>query len=113
MQQDFPAFQDPWHVVHSYLKWLKDQHWMFSKRVGGKQWLPSSSAVQFRDEQEASWQQERERKEVVTDWLDMILSDIPDQETSGFDRAKWVDWFVTSYDKEKLARSRKQYMAWW
>lgn len=98
LQQDFPAFQDPWHVVHSYLKWLKDQHWMFSKRVGGKQWLPSSSAVQFRDEQEASWQQERERKEVVTDWLDMILSDIPDQETSGFDRAKWVDWFVTSYD---------------
>ena len=34
MQLDFPAFQAPWHAVHSYLKWLKDRHWMFDKRVG-------------------------------------------------------------------------------
>ena len=100
MQRDFPEFQDPWHAVHSYLKWLKDQHWMFSKQVGGKQWLPSTSAVHLRQEQEASWQQERERKEDVADWLDMILSDIPENETSGFDRADWVDWFVTSYDED-------------
>ncbi|MGL3821321.1 hypothetical protein [Sphingopyxis sp. R3-92] len=101
MQRDFPAFQDPWHAVHSYLKWLKDQHWMFSKRVGGKEWLPSSSAVHLRKKQEASWQQERERREEVTDWLDMILSDIPENETTGFDRAEWVDWFVTSYDEDE------------
>ncbi len=101
MQQDFPAFQDPWHAVHSYLKWLKDQHWMYSKRVGGKQWLPSSSAVHLREKQEASWQQERARREEVTEWLDMILSDIPENETSGFDRADWVDWFVTSYDEDE------------
>ncbi|GAA4773071.1 hypothetical protein GCM10023219_20320 [Stakelama sediminis] len=101
MQQDFPAFQDPWHAVHSYLKWLKDQHWMFAKRVGGKQWLPSSSAVHLREEQEASWQQERERREEVNDWLDMILSDIPENETADFDRADWVDWFVTSYDEDE------------
>ena len=99
MQRDFPAFQDPWHTVHSYLKWLKDKHWMFAKRVGGKQWLPSSIAVHLRKEREASWQQERERKKEVTDWLEMILSDVPESETSGFDRAKWVDWFVTSYDE--------------
>lgn len=99
MQRDFPAFQAPWRVVHSYLKWLKDEHWMFDKRVGGKQWLPSSSALHLRKEREATWQQERERKEEVTDWLDMILSDVPDQETSGFDRAEWVNWFVTSYDE--------------
>lgn len=101
MQRDFAAFQDPWHTVHSYLKWLKDEHRMFAKRVGGKQWLPSSSAVHLREEQEASWQRERERKEEVTDWLDMILSDIPENETSGFDRADWVDWFVTSYDEDE------------
>ena len=101
MQQDFPAFQGPWHAVHSYLKWLKDQHWMFSKRVGGKQWLPSSSAVHLREEQEASWQHERERREEATEWLDMILLDIPENETSGFDRADWVDWFVTSYDEDE------------
>ncbi|MFS0851415.1 competence protein CoiA family protein [Novosphingobium panipatense] len=99
MQQDFPAYQGPWHVVHSYLKWLKVQHWMFSKRVGGKQWLPSSSAVHLREEQEASWQLERERKKEVTDWLDMILSNIPEKETSDFDRADWVNWFVTSYNE--------------
>lgn len=98
MQLDFPAFQAPWHAVHSYLKWLKDEHWMFDKRVSGKQWLPSSSALHLRMEQEATWQQERERKEEVVDWLDMILSNIPDQETSGFGRAEWVDWFVTSVD---------------
>lgn len=101
MQRDFPAFQDPWHAVHSYLKWLKDQHWMFSKRVGGKQWLPSSSAMHLREEQEARWQQERERKEEVADWLDMILSDIPENEISDFDRAAWVDWFVTSYNEDE------------
>ena len=98
MEQEFPAFQAPWHAVHSYLKWLKDEHWMFDKRVSGKQWLPSSSAIQLRKEQEAIWQQERERKEEVVDWLDMILSNIPEQETSGFDRAEWADWFVTSVD---------------
>lgn len=98
MQRDFPAFQAPWHAVHSYLKFLKDKHWMFDKRVGGKQWLPSSSALHLRKEQEATWQQERERKDEIIEWLDMILSNIPDQETSGFDRAEWVDWFVTSYD---------------
>ena len=98
MQLDFPAFQAPSHAVHSYLKWLKDEHWMFDKRVSGKQWLPSSSAFHLRKEQEAIWQQERERKEEVVDWLDMILSNIPEQETSGFDRAEWVDWFVTSVD---------------
>lgn len=98
MQLDFPAFQAPWHVVHSYLKWLKDKHWMFDKHVGGKQWLPSSSALHHRKEREATWRQERERKEEVTDWLDMILSNVPDQETFGFDRAEWVEWFVTSYD---------------
>lgn len=101
MQRDFPEFQDPWHAVHSYLKWLKDQHWMFSKQVGGKRWLPSTSALHLRQEQEASWQQERERKEEVADWLDMILSDIPENETSCFDRAAWVDWFVTSYDEDE------------
>jgi uncharacterized protein (DUF2384 family) len=104
MQRDIPAFQDPWHAVHSYLKWLKDEHWMFAKRVGGKQWLPSSSALHLREEQEATWQQERERRKEVTDWLDMILSDIPANETTSFDRADWVDWFVTSYDEDK-ARS--------
>lgn len=101
MQRDFPAFQDPWHVVHSYLKWLKEQHWMFDKRVLGKHWLPSSSAVYLRKEQEAAWQHEQERKEEVADWVDMILSDIPENETSGFDRASWVDWFVTSYDEDE------------
>jgi uncharacterized protein (DUF2384 family) len=101
IQRNFPAFQDPWHVVHSYLKWLKDEHWMFSKPVGGKQWLPSSSALDLREEREASWQQEREQREEVTDWLDMILSNIPENETSGFDRADWVDRFVTSYDKDE------------
>ena len=101
MQRDCPGFQDPWHAVHSYLKWLKDRHWMFDKRVGGKQWLPSSSAVDLREEQEATWQQDQERKEEVTDWLDMILSNIPENETSGFDRADWVDRFVTSYDKDE------------
>jgi len=98
MERDFPAFQAPWHAVHSYLKWLKDEHWMFDKRVGGKQWLPSSNALHLRKEREATWQQERELKEEVIDWLDMILSNIPDQETSDFDRAEWVDWFVTSVD---------------
>jgi len=98
MEQEFPAFQAPWHAVHSYLKWLKNEHWMFDKRVTGKQWLPSSTALHLRKEQEAAWQQERERKEEVLEWLDMILSNIPEQETTGFDRAEWVDWFVASYD---------------
>lgn len=71
---------------------------MFDKRVGGKQWLPSSSALYLRKQQEEIWQQERKRKAEVIDWLDMILSNIQDKETFGFDRAAWVDWFVTSYD---------------
>lgn len=99
MQRDFPAFQGPWHAVHSYLKWLKERYRMFDKRAVGKHWLPSSSAVYLRKEQESAWRQEQERKEEVADWVDMILSDIPADETSGFDRAGWVDWFVTSYDE--------------
>ena len=99
MERDFPAFQDPWHAVHSYLKWLKEQHRMFAKHVVGKQWLPSGSAWHLRKEQEAAWQREHERKAEVADWVDMILSDIPENETSGFDRTSWVDWFVASYDE--------------
>lgn len=103
MQQEFPEFQTPWHVVHGYLKWLKD-HWMFDKRVVGKQWLPSSSAVHQRKEQEAAWQQERKRKEDLAEWADFILSNIPADETSGFDRVKWVDRFVASYDEGEARR---------
>lgn len=101
MQRDFPAFQAPWHAVHSYLKWLKDKHWMFDQRVDGKQWLPSSSALYLRKKQEETWQKERERKAETIDWLNMILAEIPDRETFGFDRADWVDWFVTSYALEE------------
>ncbi|OYX96787.1 MAG: hypothetical protein B7X90_08770 [Novosphingobium sp. 17-62-19] len=101
MRRDFPTFEDPWHTVHGYLKWLKDKHWMFDKRVLGKQWLPSTSALYLRKEQEAAWQQERERKEAVTDWVDMILSSVPANETSDFDRTAWIDWFVTSYDEDE------------
>lgn len=98
MKQEFPSFEAPWHVVHAYLKWLKD-HWMFDKRVGGKQWLPSSSAVHHRKEREAEWQQARERKEELAEWVDFILSNIPTDEASGFEKGKWVDWFVASYDE--------------
>ena len=100
MQRDFPTFQDPWHAVHNYLKWLKEQHWMFSKHVVGKKWLPSNSALHLRNEQEAEWQREHERKEDVADWVDMILSNIPESETSGFDQASWVDWFVKVFDED-------------
>lgn len=101
MQRDFPEFQDPWRAVHSYLKWLKEHHWMFDKRVLGKHWLPSSSALHLRKRQEEAWQQEHERKGEVADWMDMILSNIPENETSGFDRASWVDWFVNAYDEDE------------
>ena len=101
MQQEFSEFQSPWHVVHSCLKWLKDDHWMFDKRVIGKQWLPSSSAVHHREERENQWQRERKRKEELVEWVDYILSNIPENETSGFDRTRWVDWFVSSYDEDE------------
>lgn len=103
MQQEFPEFQTPWHVVHGYLKWLKF-HWMFDKRVVGKQWLPSSSAIHHREEQEAAWQQERKRKEDIAEWADFILSNIPANESSGFDRVKWADRFVASYDEDEARR---------
>lgn len=103
MQQEFPEFQTPWHVVHGYLKWLKD-HWMFDKRVAGKQWLPSSSATHHRKEQEAAWKQERKRKEDLAEWADFILSNIPVNETSGFDRVKWADGFVSAYDEGEARR---------
>lgn len=103
MQQEFPEFQTPWHVVHGYLKWLKDR-WMFDKRVVGKQWLPSSSAIHHRKEQEAAWQEERKRKEDLAEWASFILSNIPADETSGFDRVKWADGFVASYDEGEARR---------
>lgn len=103
MQQEFPDFQSSWHVVHGYLKWLKD-HWMFDKRVVGKQWLPSSSAIHHRKEQEAAWQQERKRREDLAEWSDFILSNIPANETSGFDRMHWADGFVASYDEVEARR---------
>jgi hypothetical protein len=100
MQEAFPEFQNPWHVVHAYLKWLKEQHWMFDKRVIGKQWLPSGSALHHRKEREADWQRERERTTELIEWVDYILSNIPEDEVAGFDRAKWVSWFAASYDED-------------
>lgn len=106
MRQEFPEFEAPWHVVHGYLKWLK-VHWMFDKRVGGKQWLASGSAIHHRKEQEASWQRERERKEDLAEWVDFILSNIPANETTGFDKANWVNWFVTSYGEGEARIQRE------
>lgn len=103
MRQDFPEFQTPWHVVHGYLKWLKNQ-WWFDKRVAGKQWLPSSSAIHHREEQEAAWQLDRKRKEDIAEWADFILSNIPENESSGFDRVKWADRFVALYDEDEARR---------
>ncbi|RKF22339.1 DUF2384 domain-containing protein [Altericroceibacterium spongiae] len=103
MQHEFPEFEAPWHVVHGYLKWLKD-HWMFDKRAGGKQWLASSSAIHHRKEQEALWEEERQRKEDLAEWADFILSNIPAHETSDFNKAKWVDRVVASYDARETRK---------
>lgn len=103
MRQDFPEFQTPWHVVHGYLKWLKDQ-WLFDKRVAGKQWLPSSSAIHHRQKQEDGWQLRRQRAVDAAEWADFILSNIPADESSAFDPAKWADRFVASYDENEARR---------
>ena len=99
-KQEFPDFQSPWHVVHSYLKWIKEHHSLFDKRVTGKLWQASGGAVSHRKEKEAEWQRESERKADMADWLDNVLSNIPEDEHRGFDRGKWIDWFVASYEEE-------------
>ena len=101
MQQAFPEFLTPWHTVHAYLKWLKVHHFMFDKRVLGKRWVPSGSAVHRRKEQEAKWHHERERKDDLAEWLDLILSSIPAGESSNFDRSTWIDQFIFAYDEHE------------
>lgn len=101
LEKEFPEFQPPWHAVHNYLKWLKVNHWMFDKRVVGKHWLPSGSAIHHRKEQEIAWDRERERKADMADWVDYILSNIPEQEHRDFDRGSWVDMFVARYDDDQ------------
>ena len=101
LKAEFPEFQSPWFAVHDYLKRLKGHHWMFDKRVSGKEWLPSESAIHRRKEQENTWDRERERKTDQTEWLDYILSNIPEDEHRGFDRVSWVDMFVARYDDDE------------
>lgn len=101
MKEEFPEFQPAWHTVHNYLKWLKAHHWMFDKRVVGKNWLPSESAIHHRKEQETAWDRERERKADMAEWVDYILSNIPDDEHREFDRGSWVDMFVTRYEYDE------------
>lgn len=100
MKERSPDFLTPWHTVHNYLKWLKEQHWMFDRRVVGKQWLASGDAIDRRKVKEADWKRELERKAEMEDWLDYLLSNIPEGEHQAFDRSKWIDWFVASYDEE-------------
>ncbi len=97
----FPEFQPPWFAVHDYLKWLKSKHWMFDKRVVGKQWLPSESAIDRREEQEIKWDRERERKTDLVEWVDYILSNIPDDEHRDFDRGSWIEMFIARYDDDE------------
>ena len=101
MKEEFPEFQPPWHAVHNYLKWLKTDHWMFDKRVVGKQWLPSESAIHHRNEQETAWDRERGRKADLAEWVDYILSNIPKEEYRDFDRGSWVEMFVTRYEDDE------------
>ncbi|WP_157784812.1 competence protein CoiA family protein [Sphingobium xenophagum] len=101
LEKESPEFQSPWHAVHNYLKWLKAHHWMFDKRVVGKHWLPSGSAIHRRKEQETAWDRERERKADMAEWVDYILSNIPDDEHREFDCRSWVDMFVTRYDENE------------
>ena len=101
LEKEFPEFQPPWHTVHNYLKWLKANHWMFDKRVTGYRWLPSTSAIHHRYEQEKTWERERERKADMAEWVDYILSNIPEDEHRDFDRDGWVNMFVAQYDDDE------------
>lgn len=105
MKEELSDFLTPWHTVHSYLKWLKNSHLMFDKRVIGKDWLPSSTAIHHRKEMEAEWAWETERKAELADWVDYILSAIPRHEHRHFDRIKWSEWFIRSYHDEDANRA--------
>lgn len=108
MQRLEPSFATPWHAVHGYLKWLKVHAEMFDPNVRGMQWLPSHKAVSWRNLVIKRWRDEQELKDELLEWVNPIMARLPADERCDFDRERWAEGLIASYDRDQIRYQCRQ-----